>query len=212
MQCPICGGENFQTLKSKHTSTKIDEIDESLLKCNDCQHVFKHLDRLKKQQSFRLIISENESSKKTNIDIYPDDTLSVGDILISDLGQSEITSFELKSGKRVKSTIVKDIDTIWATSIDIPSRIGIAINFKGLTQSYKVDLDREFRVSAEDIIKIEDTIFKVRVIKTFKMKMTKGSVRASVIRRVYGEPMDFKKYDYDLTDKIASKKEIKKKY
>jgi uncharacterized Zn finger protein len=211
MKCPICGGENFQTLKSKHISTKTNEIDELLLKCDDCQHVFKQSNRFKKPESFRLIISENENSKKTRVGIYPDDNLSVGDILISDLGQFEIRDLELKSGKRVKSTIAEDIDTIWATSIDIPSRVGIAINFKGLTQSYKVDLGRKFKVSVEDIVKIEDTIFKVRVIKTFKMKMTKGSAKASVIRRVYGEPINFKKYDYDLTDKIASKKEIKKK-
>jgi uncharacterized Zn finger protein len=211
MKCPICDGENFQTLKAKHSSTKTDDIDEFLLKCDDCQHVFKSSTRFKKPRSFRLIISENESSIKTKVNISPDDTLYLGDTLLSDLGQCEIKSLELKSRKRVKSTIANDIDTIWASSIDIPSRVGIAINFKGLTQSYKVDLDREFRVSTEDIIKIEYTVFKVKVIKTLKMKMTKGSAKSSVIRRVYGEPMDFKKYDYDLSDKIASKKEVKKR-
>ncbi|MDR3223484.1 MAG: hypothetical protein LBT66_07145 [Methanobrevibacter sp.] len=211
MECPICNSENIETLKSKVTSSKKNEISEFLLKCNECSNVFKEHTSFKKPKPIRLIISENESSKRTNIDIYPDDNLSVGDILISDLGKSEIKSIELKNSKRVKSTIAKDIDTIWASSIDIPSRIGISVNFKGITQAYKVDLNRDFRVSVDDVVKIESTLFKVRIIKTLKKKMTRGSAKASVIRRVYADPVNYKKYSYDLTNKIAIKKGNKKK-
>ncbi|MDR2623605.1 MAG: hypothetical protein LBC39_03385 [Methanobrevibacter sp.] len=212
MECPVCSGsEDIKILKSKTVSSKTNEINEFLLECNDCNHIFKESIILEKPKSFRLIVSENANSKRTNIDICPDDRLSAGNILISDLGKSEITSFELKNNKRVKSAIAKDIDTIWASSIDIPSRIGISINFKGITQGYKVDLDREFKISVEDVVKIEDRIFKVRVIKTLKKKMVKGSAKASFIRRVYGDPVNYKNYDYDLTNKIAIKKEITKK-
>ncbi|MDR1820557.1 MAG: hypothetical protein LBR15_09980 [Methanobrevibacter sp.] len=212
MECPICNNKNIETLKSKIISSKTSEINEYLLGCEECGHVFKEYATFEKPKPIRLIISENGSSKRTNVDIYPDDKLNTGDILISDLGQSEIRSIELKnSNKRVKSAIAKDIVTIWASSIDIPSRIGISINFKGITQAYKVDLDREFRIYVDDTIKIEDIIFKVNVIKTLKKKMIRGSAKASVIRRVYGEPVKYKRFDHDLTNKIAVKKENKKR-
>ncbi|GAA5819867.1 MAG: conserved hypothetical protein [Methanobrevibacter sp. CfCl-M3] len=211
MGCPICNNENVETLKSKVVPSKTSEINEYLLRCEECGHVFKEHTRFERPKPIRLIISENGSSKRTDVDIYPEDKLTTGDILISDLGQSEIRSIELKTNKRVKSAIAKDIVTIWASSIDIPSRIGISINFKGITQAYKVDLDREFRISVDDTIKIEDIIFKVNVIKTLKKKMIRGSTKASVIRRVYGEPVKYKRFDYDLTNKIAVKKENKKR-
>ncbi|MDR2831283.1 MAG: hypothetical protein LBB45_09715 [Methanobrevibacter sp.] len=207
MECPVCSSKDIKILKSKTISSKTNEINEFLLDCTCCNHVFKKSTTLEKPKPFRLIISENGNSKRTNINIYPDDELSSGDILISDLGKSEVRSLELKSGKRVKFSIAKNVNTIWASSIDIPSRIGVSINFKGITQAYKVDLDREFRISADDIVKIEDILFKVKVIKTLKKKMTRGSAKASVIKRVYGDPVNYKKYDFDLTDKIAIKKE-----
>lgn len=208
MECPVCSSEDIKTLKSKNISSKTNEISEFLLECDCCNHIFKESTTFEKPKPFRLIISENGSSKRTSIDIYPDDKLSSGDILISDLGKSKVRSLELKSGKRVKFSIAKDVNTIWASSIDIPSRIGVSINFKGITQAYKVDLDREFRISVNDVVKIEDILFKVRVIKTLKKKMTRGSAKASVIRRVYGDPVNYKKYNHDLTNKIAIKKEI----
>jgi uncharacterized Zn finger protein len=212
MNCPICDSEEIVTLKNKAISSKSKEINQLLLKCESCGHVFKESFSQKKPQTYRLIISENENSKKTTTDIYPDEKLSVGDILLSDYGQSEITSLELKNGKRVDSAIAEEVDTIWAYSIEIPSRIGISINYSGITQSYKVDLDRDFRIGVDDIIRIEDIIFKVRVIKTIKKRMLKGSAVASVIRRVYGDPVNYKYFDYNLTDKIASKKELEDKY
>ncbi|KZX11745.1 HVO_0476 family zinc finger protein [Methanobrevibacter curvatus] len=206
MKCPICGSDDLETLKSKNFSSKKDEINDFLLKCRECSNVFKESVKIAKPIDFRLIISEIDSSKKTFIPISPDDELNTGDVLLSNLGQVEINSLELKNTKRVEQAIANDVVTIWATSLEIPARIGISVNLHGEVQSYKVDLERDFRINVDDIIKIEDYVGRVQGIKTDDRKMNKGGAKASIIKRVYIDPVRFKNHDYDLTKKIASKK------
>ncbi|MGN1363022.1 MAG: HVO_0476 family zinc finger protein [Methanobrevibacter sp.] len=204
MECPICGSDDLTVLKSKETSSKKKLINDYLLKCNECEHVFK--DRITQSSPIpcRIIISENEQSIKSVIDLYPDETINVGNVLLTDNGQVRVKSIETNE-RRVKSAIVKDIKTIWASSLEIPARFGLSIDLKGETQSYKIDTDRDFEVSTNDIIKIEDFILKVHIIKTDNGKITSGSVKADHIKRIYTKPIDLKSYDYNLTDNIVKK-------
>lgn len=206
MECPICGSENIDTLKSKRISSKSGEINELLLKCNNCESVFKDKITESKPIPIRLIISEYESSKKTHIDIYPDEKLSKDNILLSDMGEVEITSLETKDGRRVSSSIAKDVSTIWASSIEIPSRIGVSVDLTGNVDSFKVEVDRETEFATDDFVKIAEYVIRINVIKTLERKTRKGYAKARVIQRIYGRPVKFNNYDYDLTDKIVSRK------
>ena len=206
MECPVCGSKSSTTLKSKKISSKSKEINELLLKCNSCNFVFKDSITKDKPSSYRLIISEHEKSMKTFIDLYPDEKLEVGNNLLSDVGQAEITSIETKQGKRVGSSIAKDVLTIWASSLEIPARVGISVDFSGNVDSYKVDVRRDFKFSIDDVVKINDSVFKIKSIKTLERITKKGFAKASVIKRVYGTPVNLSSYDYDLTSKIVSSK------
>jgi uncharacterized Zn finger protein len=206
MECPICGFESSTTLKSKKISSKSKEVNELLLKCNSCNFVFKDSISRDKPFSYRLVISEHEKSMKTFIELYPDEKLEVGNSLLSNVGQAEITSLETKQGKRVGNSIAKDISTIWASSLEIPARVGISVDFSGNADSYKVDVERNFKFSVGDIVKINNTIFRIKSIKTLERITKKGFAKASVIKRVYGIPMNLNSYDYDLTNKIISSK------
>ena len=57
MECPICGSDDLTVLKSKETSSKKKLINDYLLKCNECEHVFK--DRITQSNPIpcRIIIS-----------------------------------------------------------------------------------------------------------------------------------------------------------
>ena len=143
-----------------------------------------------------------ENSIKTTIDLSPSDQLEIGDILLSDLGQVEVTSIEV-DGKRVNKAPIEDIITIWASSIEIPARIGFSVDLHGKVDSYKLDLDRDFEIATEDIVKIDKHVVKIHVIKTEERKITNGYAKANVIKRVYSKPLRTKKYDYDLTNKIV---------
>lgn len=204
MECPICGSDELEILNSKQKSSKKKFIEEYLLKCDECGHVFKDIISAKKPKPYRLIISEQDKSHKTTIDLSPSDELKCGDILLSDLGQVEVTGIEVKD-KRVTDAKLEDVDTIWALSVEIPARIGFSVDLHGEVDSYKLDLDRDFEIAPGDIVKIDKHVVKVHVIKTQDRKLTSGFAKAGVIKRVYSKPVKFNNYDYDLTRYIFKK-------
>ena len=204
MDCPICGSDEIEILNSKQKSSKKKFIEEYLLKCDECGHVFKDIVSAKKPKPYRLIISEQDKSHKTTIDLSPSDELKCGDILLSDLGQVEVTGIEIKD-KRVTEAKLEDVDTIWALSVEIPARIGFSVDLHGEVDSYKLDLERDFEIAPGDVVKIDKHIVKVHVIKTQDRKLTSGFAKAGVIKRVYSKPVKFNNYDYDLTKYIFKK-------
>ena len=204
MECPICGSDDIEIINSKQKTTKKKFTEEYLLKCKDCGHVFRDIISLKKPRPYRLIISEQEKSHKTSIDLSPSDELKVGDVLLSELGQVEVTGIEV-GDKRVNKSSLEDVDTIWASSVEIPARIGFSVDLHGEVDSYKLDLDRDFEIAPGDVIKIDNRIVKVHVIKTQERKLTSGFAKAGVIKRVYSKPVRFNNYDYDLTSNIYKK-------
>ena len=204
MECPICGSDDIEILNSKQNESKKKVMEEYLLKCFDCGHVFKDVVSAKKPKMYRIIISEQNKSHKTSIELSPSDELKVGDILLSDVGQVEVSSIEVDD-TRVKKSIVEDIDTIWATSVEIPARIGFSVDLHGEVDSYKLDLERDFEIAPGDIVKIENHIVKVHVIKTNDRKLTSGFAKAGIIKRVYSKPVKFNNFDYDLTNNIFKK-------
>ena len=209
MDCPICGSDDIEILNSKQKSSKKKLMEEYLLKCEDCGHVFKDVISLKKPKPYRLIISEQDKSHRTIIELSPSDELKSGDVLLSELGQVEVTSIEV-GDKRVNKAKVEDISTIWANSIEIPARIGFSVDLHGEVDSYKLDLERDFEIAPGDVVKIDKHIVKVHVVKTQERKLTSGFAKAAVITRVYSKPVKFNNYDYDLTKDIIKKTKGKK--
>lgn len=204
MDCPICGSDDIEIINSKQKTTKKKLTEEYLLKCEECGHVYRNTISLKKPRPYRLIISEQDKSHKTTIDLSPSDELEIGDVLLSELGQIEVTGIEV-GDKRVKKSKLEDVDTIWASSVEIPARIGFSVDLHGEVDSYKLDLERDFEIAPGDVVKIENHIVRVHVIKTQDRKLTSGFAKAGVIKRVYSKPVRFNNYDYDLTNMIFKK-------
>lgn len=100
MDCPICGSDDIEILNSKQKSSKKKFTEEYLLKCEECGHVFKDVISLKKPRPYRMIISEQDKSHKTTIDLSPSDELKCGDILLTELGQVEVTGIEVGEDRK----------------------------------------------------------------------------------------------------------------
>ncbi len=209
MDCPICGSDDLEILNSKQKSSKKKLMEEYLLRCEECGHVFKDVISLKKPKPYRLIISEQDKSHKTTIELSPSDELKSGDVLLTELGQVEVTSIEV-GDSRVNKAKLEEVNTIWANSIEIPARIGFSVDLHGEVDSYKLDLERDFEIAPGDVVKIDKHIVKVHVVKTKERKLTSGFAKASVISRVYSKPVKFNNYDYDLTKDIIKKTKGKK--
>jgi uncharacterized Zn finger protein len=198
MKCTVCGSESCEILKSKGKLSK-----ELLLKCNKCGNIFRETVEVEKPVKVRVVVSEYESSHKTFVMLYPDEYLEFEGVLDLDGRPAEITSIENKKGGRVMVSPVSEIDTIWASYVDTPARIGISVDYHGKILSRKVEVDREFEFTVGDVVKLGNVLFKIRAMKTNDRKMRKGFAKAFVIKRVYGRPGDdLKRYKYDLTSKI----------
>lgn len=210
MKCPICGSYSIDILKSKIEDSKTHEIEKQILKCKDCETVFRETIKHAKPIDFRIIISELDNSYKEFIKIYPEDTLSIGDTLIVNGKNVEITSLENKKGGRVNRSIASDLITIWASSLEIPVRVGVSIDYHGTTKYYKVDINRDLKFQIGDVLKIKNNYFRIKYLKTIERKMQKGFAFASVIKRIYGKPLDFKApFQLDLTEYIVKSTENK---
>ncbi|WP_424356320.1 HVO_0476 family zinc finger protein [Methanobacterium sp. MBAC-LM] len=199
MKCPVCESESYEILKSKGKHSK-----ELLLKCEECGNIYRETIIREKPVDVRIVISEFEKSKKAFIKLYPDEVLMVDDILDLDGKEVAVNSIEIKTSARVYRSQVSDIETIWASSMDIPARVGISVDFGGRIISKKVDVDRDFEFTVGDIVKMGNLIFKITSMKTIERKLRKGFAKAYVTKRVYGRPLEeFVRYNYDLSSNIV---------
>ncbi|HEY0196247.1 MAG TPA: HVO_0476 family zinc finger protein [Methanobacterium sp.] len=198
MNCPVCGSESLEIIKSKGKKSK-----ELLLKCEECENIFREVIDVGKPADCRVVVSEFENSHKTFTKLYKDEILHTGNILDLDGREAEITSIENKRGGRVSKSVVEDIETIWASYTDTPSRVGISVDFGGRILSEKVEVNPDFEFTIGEVVKMGNIIFKINSLKTLERKMRKGFARASVTKRVYGRPVEERRFKYDLTSKVV---------
>ncbi len=204
MKCPVCGSESYAILKSKKEFSKSAEIEKLILKCNQCQTVFREELRERKPVKKRIIISEHEKSFPDQVELYPDLLLKVGDVIPVSNIKVEINSMETKKGSRVQKSVVDDIETIWVSSLDTPARVGISVDFRGEIFSRKVEVERDYRFTIGDLVKLNNLIFQIKSFKTLERKMRKGSASAEIIKRIYGRPVESMKFDHDLSKNIVT--------
>jgi uncharacterized Zn finger protein len=199
MKCPVCDSESYEILKSKGKNIK-----EVLLKCNECGNTFRETIKIPKMVEIRVIISKFEESLKKTIKLYPDEILEIGEVLMVDDEEVEITSLENTRGGRVSKSMVSELVTIWATSLTGPTRVGISIDYGGRILSQKVDVERDFQFNVGDTVKLGKAVFTIKSMKTITSKIRKGGAPADQIKRIYGRPADRRdRFQYDLTSKIV---------
>ncbi|MDI3484055.1 MAG: hypothetical protein PWQ74_642 [Methanobacteriaceae archaeon] len=204
MKCPICGSESLRVVKSKtEYNSKYKKIKRLILECEDCGTTFKENLVISKPLEYPVIISQYEKSWKDKVKLYSDEEIAVGDTLSIRGRLVEITSLELKNGKRVDKCRALDLATIWAIPLDAPARVGVSIDLHGKVFSRKLELDRNFTFRVGDIFKLEDHIFQVKSIKTTDRHIKRGAAPAHKIKRIYGSPTKGK-YKFDLSENIIS--------
>ncbi|MBC7117656.1 HVO_0476 family zinc finger protein [Methanothermobacter tenebrarum] len=204
MKCPICGSESLKVLKSRTESdSKYKKIKRLVLECEDCGTIFKENLVISKPLEYPVIISQYEKSWKDKVKLYSDEEIAVGDTLSINGRLVEITSLELKNGKRVDKCKALDLATIWAIPLDAPARLGVSIDLHGKVFSKKLEIDRNFTFRVGDIFKLKNHIFKVKSIKTIDRHIKRGAAPAHKIKRVYGSPTRGK-YKLDLSENIIS--------
>jgi uncharacterized Zn finger protein len=186
--CPKCDSETIHNiLKGKLSSKKNQEVLDCTVECNKCKSVHQAYIRSPKILSVPAIVSYMGNSEKKKIDLNSNDVLQVGDEIIIDDRNIQITSLETKDSKRVVNCRVDDLKTIWARRFD-KVRVKVTIN-KGV-RTYSHELwavpDEEFYIG--DMLtfgRLKAVIHRIKT--TDRLLKSDGSMAtAREIVRVYG--------------------------
>lgn len=141
--CPSCSPEGSTT----HIILKKG----GLVKCEECGYV--HAVPVKKQKILRLrtIVSRMGTSSTQQLELSEDDVIKVGDEFVieheDEVSGIRIQSIELKTMGRPEGAVARDIETLWARTID-EVIVKVAVQQRAITESinYKINGDFEFRV------------------------------------------------------------------
>jgi len=201
MQCPICGSTSFRVLKSRTDESRTRKVKHLVLECDECGTVFRDRLVIENPEKHRVIISEHGESYRDYVELYPDEELSTGDAITVGGKLVEITSLELKSGKRVDKSTASEVETVWAASLEAPARVGVSVDLHGRVYSRKVEVDRDFVFRVGDVMKLGEHVFRIRAIKTSEGMIRRGSAEAHSVKRVYGRPVNLR-FKHDLTGRM----------
>lgn len=167
-----------------------------LVKCEECGYVHAVHVPKKKVLRLRVIVSRQNESTVQEIDVSEDDVIRVGDEFVVEHENDEVSgvrvqSIEVKTKGRPEVAIAKDIETLWARTID-EVIVKIAVQKGALTESinYKVNGDVEFTVG--DTIKLQGYEAEITSIKEREGNQArrKGqSVRAKDIKRIFSRSL-----------------------
>lgn len=185
LECASCGEETLHRVIKGSLKEKKGLVLDALVKCSKCGIRYQSVIRTAVSISVPIIVSDQESSEKSEIELPADDMVNLGDEFHLDKGTIKITAIEIKS-KRVEVALAKDVTTLWAKKFD-KIKLGISINKgeKTLTRTLWAVPDEEFFVG--DVMRIKGLSFAIHRIKTHKKSLKQGSAVARDIVRLYGK-------------------------
>ena len=176
-ECPECGSENVDVIRERGR--------EVTLRCLDCGNFW--ILTLPKLVKIPLIVSKHERSFKVEVELPEDEEIKVGDIVEIENDEVRITSIELEGNKRANKAKVREVKTLWGESLRYPKIIGVSIYLpKGITQSFKVQVNRDEEFVVGEVLEVGGYTFKVEKIKTEKKMLTHGKAKADKIVRLMG--------------------------
>ena len=117
VDCPSCSAADptvHEVLKQgdgRHT-----------VRCTDCGHVHKVRVESESTVERNVVVSQNDESFSTRVDLSPSETLAVGEEFIVDspeaILQVRVTGLELGPEERAEEASAEDVETIWTRGID----------------------------------------------------------------------------------------------
>ena len=185
IECPSCKEETLHRVIKGSMGKKKGFVVDALVKCGKCG--LKHPSTIRAETfiTIPVIVSELDISQKNEIELSGQETINVGDEYQLDRGMIKITAIDTMKG-RVKSSIAKDVTTLWAKKFDrLKLKISINKGSRTLTRTIWAVPDEEFFIG--NVMRIKGLNFAIHSIKTKNKKIKKGSAEARDIVRLYGK-------------------------
>ena len=187
-ECPTCSDENKHHVIKENRKTAV-------VKCEECGTVHQVTLTDQKHISVRVVVSVDDLSFKRRIDLFADDIISVGDEYIVEDGEDanavEVTSVEIKSGKRVNKAKTDEIETIWSRLTDFVV-INVSLHKNRRTKAIRLKAPGDYKFVVGEVECVEVQEFEISSIKMRNGKVLKarGDIApAKKIKRIYGRPI-----------------------
>ena len=185
VECPACEEETLHRVIKASIGEKNGVVVDALVKCGKCGLRHPSVIRADRFITIPLIVSEQDTSQKNEIELSAQETIHVGDEYHHDRGEIKITAIETKKG-RVKSSIAKDVKTLWAKKFDrLKLKVSINKGSRTLTRTIWAVPDEEFFIG--EVMRIKGLNFTIHRIKTHDKSLKRGSAAARDIVRLYGK-------------------------
>ncbi len=180
--CDTCGRETLHEVVRE---------DKNLYRCTECNtHVTRPPQR---EIELRAIISSGSKSRRGVLRARVGEEIEVGDEYIIDVGEGhrigEVTSIELKDGRRVERSETEKISTVWLRDIG-EVVVRISLHKRSVTTPYKIVTDGEMEFEVGEVLDIDGKLYRVHRIKKLRGGVARNPgerVKAKDIRRVYAK-------------------------
>lgn len=182
LPCPNCGTTPHRVVRG-HLSRGREIVFEGVVRCVRCGYTRRETHREWAHVAVPLIVSEQEASHRTELDLPPKEVVHVGDRFPTERGLVEITAVEA-GDRRPREGRVEEVDALWSKLVD-QAEVKVSLNKgrKTLAHTLEVPPDEEFAVG--DLLDLGRDQGVIHQIKTERGTLRRGSARAEDIRRVY---------------------------
>jgi uncharacterized Zn finger protein len=180
--CDICQNETEHELIKEKTH---------LYRCKDCGTFSTHLPE--KEIEVRAIISSEDESEKGKLFLKESEIVEKGDEMIVDVSNGfrigEVTSLELKNGKRTEISDAKSIATVWLRDTGEVA-VKISLHRRSVTSPMTIHTSGETEFKIGDELEIGNKKYRITKIKSRDGKVIDridDTVKAKNIKRVYAK-------------------------
>ncbi|MDH7508823.1 MAG: HVO_0476 family zinc finger protein [Methanomassiliicoccales archaeon] len=184
LECPSCGTNTLHEVLRGRVGGKKETL-EATVRCRKCGTVHTTLYTEMKPLRIPVIVSDLGKSQREEIELGPDELITIGDELI--VGDTQVVVTSIESGeKRMKECVAREIGTIWAKRFDrVKVKISINKGSKTIPAEMLVPPDEEFYVG--DLLTIGKYNVVVHNIKTKDRMLRDGGSEAREIVRIYAK-------------------------
>lgn len=172
-----------QVLKGRMGKTSL----EGTFRCTECGNTFSATLKIPRQFRVPVIISDGPVSEKSSTELEEDEIIAVGDeFFLEDGRRLRVCSIDLGDGQRKKKAKTQDVKTIWAQQFDnLILKVTVNDNRKSYSRRVEAEPDDEFIIG--QVLSVSDMDCYVHAIKTRDRLVSKGTVEARDVVRIYGK-------------------------
>lgn len=184
LECPKCGETMHRIIKGRVAGKKGETL-ECVVKCTECGDVRKVTMKREKPVTVKVIVSKDDQSLRKKIELLPSEEVIVGDKMIVDGLEVEVSSIE-SHGRRAEIALAGEIETLWTKRADrVKVRFSISKGPKTLPKEILAEPDEEFYVG--DMVELGRMKVVIHKIKCKDKLVREGGVPASSIVRIYAK-------------------------